>query len=60
MEELGVLAITSLGGGFRMNPVVGLDISKGESQVQAFLDKGKPYRKSFKVSHTLLCRFWRM
>ncbi|WP_028390654.1 IS110 family RNA-guided transposase [Bacillus cihuensis] len=36
-----------------MNPVVGLDISKGESQVQAFLDKGKPYRKSFKVSHTL-------
>lgn len=36
-----------------MNPVVGLDISKGESQVQAFLDKGKPFRKSFKVSHTL-------
>lgn len=36
-----------------MNPVVGLDISKGESQVQAFLDKNKPYRKSFKVDHTL-------
>jgi transposase len=36
-----------------MNPVVGLDVSNGESQVQAFLDKGKPYRKSFKVSHTL-------
>ena len=36
-----------------MNPVVGLDISKGESQVHAFLDKGKPYRKSFKVDHTL-------
>lgn len=35
-----------------MNPVVGLDVSKGESEVQAFLDKGKPYRKSFKVSHT--------
>ncbi|MFZ7942737.1 IS110 family transposase [Neobacillus sp. 19] len=35
-----------------MNPVIGLDVSKGESQVQAFLDKGKPYRKSFKVSHT--------
>ncbi len=34
-----------------MNPVVGLDVSKGESQVPAFLDKGKPYRKSFKVSH---------
>lgn len=26
-----------------MNPVIGLDVSKGESQVQAFLDKGKPY-----------------
>jgi hypothetical protein len=36
-----------------MNPVVGLDVSKGESRVQAFLDKGKPYRKSFKVSHTV-------
>ncbi|RVT57395.1 IS110 family transposase, partial [Niallia taxi] len=36
-----------------MNPVVGLDVSKGESQVQAYLDKGKPYRKGFKVSHTL-------
>ena len=36
-----------------MNPVVGLDVSKGESQVQAFLDKGKPYRKSFKISHTV-------
>ncbi|ERN51322.1 IS110 family transposase [Alkalihalophilus marmarensis] len=34
-----------------MNPVIGLDVSKGESQVQAFIDKGKPYRKSFKVSH---------
>ncbi|MCQ6275915.1 hypothetical protein JMM81_13260 [Bacillus sp. V3B] len=36
-----------------MNPVINLDISKGESQVQAFVDKGKPFRKSFKVSHTL-------
>ncbi|MFB6468663.1 IS110 family transposase [Cytobacillus sp. Hz8] len=35
-----------------MNPVVGLDVSKGESQVQAFLDRGKPYGKSFTVSHT--------
>lgn len=46
-----------------MNPVVGLDVSKGESQVQAFLEKGKPFRKSFKVSHTLeglglLVEFW--
>jgi transposase len=36
-----------------MNPVVGLDVSKGESQVQAYLDKGKPSIKGFKVSHTL-------
>ncbi|KRF54272.1 hypothetical protein ASG99_27545 [Bacillus sp. Soil768D1] len=36
-----------------MNPVVGLDISKGESQVQAFFDKGKPYQKSFKITHTV-------
>ncbi|WP_338786352.1 IS110 family transposase [Metabacillus sp. FJAT-53654] len=35
-----------------MNPVVGLDVSRGESQVQAFFDKGRPYSKSFKVSHT--------
>jgi transposase len=49
----GYWLITSLGGDVRMNPVVGLDVSKGESQVQAFLEKGKPYRKSFKVSHTV-------
>src|SRR4051794_539909 len=36
-----------------MNPVIGLDVAKGESQVQAFLDKKQPYKKSFKVSHTL-------
>lgn len=36
-----------------MNPVIGLDISKGESQVQAFLDKGKPYRKSFSIHHNV-------
>ncbi|QGQ48303.1 IS110 family RNA-guided transposase [Metabacillus sediminilitoris] len=35
-----------------MNPVIGLDVSKGESQVQAFLDKRKPFGKSFSVSHT--------
>ena len=29
-----------------MNPVVGLDVAKGESQVQAFLDKKEsPTRK---------------
>ena len=36
-----------------MNPVIGLDVAKGESQVQAFLDKKHPYKKSFKVAHTL-------
>lgn len=36
-----------------MNPVIGLDVSKGESQVQTFLDKGKPYRKSFSIQHNL-------
>jgi transposase len=36
-----------------MNPVVGLDVSKGESEVQTFLDKGKPYGKSFSIKHDL-------
>lgn len=35
-----------------MNPVVGLDIAKGESKGQVFLDKGKPHGKSFNVIHT--------
>ncbi|SMQ64180.1 Transposase IS116/IS110/IS902 family protein [Bacillus sp. OV166] len=35
-----------------MNPVVGLDVAKGESEAQAFLDKDKPFGKSFSVSHT--------
>ncbi len=35
-----------------MNPVIGLDIAKGESQGRAFLDKGQPYGKSFTVHHT--------
>lgn len=34
-----------------MNPVVGIDVAKGESEVQAFLDKGKPYGKSFSIEH---------
>jgi transposase len=37
-----------------MNPVVGLDVSKGESQVQAFLGKGKPYRKRRQKAATRL------
>lgn len=36
-----------------MNPVVGLDVANGESQVQGFLDKGKPYRKGFSFKHNL-------
>lgn len=36
-----------------MNPVVGLDVAKGESQIQGFIDKKKPYKTSFKVTHTL-------
>jgi transposase len=36
-----------------MNPVVGLDVAIGESQVQAFLEKKKPFESSIKVAHTL-------
>ncbi|PEJ56076.1 IS110 family transposase, partial [Bacillus sp. AFS002410] len=36
-----------------MNPVVGLDVAKGESQIQAFLDRKTPFKKSFKISHTV-------
>ncbi|AXF56542.1 IS110 family transposase [Salicibibacter kimchii] len=36
-----------------MDPVIGLDIAKGESQVQAFLQRKKPYKKSFKFTHNL-------
>lgn len=36
-----------------MNPVVGLDVAKGESQVQMFLDKKTPYKSSVKVAHTV-------
>jgi len=35
-----------------VNPVIGLDIAKGESKGQVFLDKGKPYGKSFDIRHT--------
>lgn len=34
-----------------MNPVIDLDVCKGESQIQVFLDKRKPYRKSFRIKH---------
>lgn len=35
-----------------MNPVIGLDISKEESNGQAFLDRGKPYQGIFYFQHT--------
>jgi hypothetical protein len=37
-------------GDLKMNPVVGLNVSKGKSEVQAFLDKGN----SEKASNSLL------
>ncbi|WP_077325033.1 IS110 family transposase [Virgibacillus siamensis] len=36
-----------------MDPVIGLDVAKGESQVQAFLQRKKTYKKSFKFAHDL-------
>lgn len=35
-----------------MNPVIGLDVAKG-SQVQAYLERKKPYKKSFKVKRDI-------
>jgi len=34
-----------------MDPVIGLDIAKGESQVQAFLKRKQTYKQSFKFAH---------
>ncbi|WP_085521477.1 IS110 family transposase [Tuberibacillus sp. Marseille-P3662] len=36
-----------------MNPVIGLDVAKEESQVQAYLRRKKPYKKSFKFKHNI-------
>lgn len=36
-----------------MDPVIGLDVAKGESQVQAFLKRRKTYKTSFKFTHDL-------
>src|SRR5699024_11854642 len=36
-----------------MDPVSGLDVAKGESQVQAFLQRKKIYKQSFKFTHDL-------
>jgi transposase len=35
-----------------VNPVIGLDVAKGESKGQVFLAKGMPHGKSFSVFHT--------
>jgi transposase len=34
-----------------MNPVIGLDISKGKSDGQVFLDKGRPFGNPFCIQH---------
>lgn len=36
-----------------MNPVIGLDVSKGESHAQAFSDRGTPHGKTFRFNHNL-------
>lgn len=35
-----------------MQPVIGIDISKGVSEGQVFLDKNKPFGKGFRFSHS--------
>jgi len=35
-----------------MNPVVGLDVAKGETEGQMFLHKGKPHGRHFSIVHT--------
>ncbi len=36
-----------------LNPVIGLDVAKGQSEGQAFLDRGMPHGKHFNVVHTM-------
>lgn len=44
-----------------MDPIIGLDVAKGESQVQAFLQRKQTYKESFKFNHDLqgLHQFYR-
>lgn len=35
-----------------MNPVIGLDVAKGVSVAQAFLERGKPFGKAKKIKHS--------
>lgn len=37
-----------------MNPVIGLDVPKGESHAQAFVDRGTPYGKKKKRGQYLM------
>lgn len=34
-----------------MDPVIGMDVAEGESQVQAFLARKQPFGKTFKFKH---------
>lgn len=36
-----------------MTPVVGLDVAKGATEGQAFLDPGQPYGPHFEIVHTM-------
>jgi hypothetical protein len=36
-----------------MNPVIGLNVSKGESHAQAFTDRVMPHGKIFRFDHNL-------
>jgi len=39
--------------GIGMKPAIGVDVAKGESQIQAFKGKGEPFGKSERIVHTL-------
>ena len=51
-EGFGLPASSIMRGEIVVNPVIGLDVAKGVSQGQVFLDKGKPHGKGFHVTHT--------
>lgn len=46
------LPVQNRGEGMIVNPVVGIDVAKGESHAQIFLDRNKPFGKGFPFSHT--------
>jgi hypothetical protein len=51
-RRLGV-AGENYNGSDYVNPVIGLDVSKGVSHAQAFADRGTPYGKIFRFNHDL-------